>query len=183
MHRYVTYAFLGLLLLFVLYRRVRRAVGFQRLVPAQLWVQTAMFAVICALILQSGVLHPTMLAADLVGIAVGATLAVVAMRATLVEQRDDACYYRPHPWIGMAVALVFIVRLGYRFVGLHAGVKGGGTGFPLRFQEYSSDPVTTGVYFLVAAYWGVFNASLLRRGAAAGRSAQADAGVATGTPQ
>jgi len=184
-HRYINYAPIALVVLFVLYRRIRRTVGFQRLNRAQIWVQTGMFAVVCAIILHSDAFPSATLAADAAGIAIGVTLAVVALRKTLIEERGANVYFRPHPWIGLLVALLFIVRLAYRFLVLRAGHGGNamaGLAPHLQFQTYAQDPVTAGVYFLLAAYWGTFNVWLLRRGRVAAARVPFCGGHCPGAP-
>ena len=160
-----TYVFVGAAVLFTLYRRIRRTVGLQRIAPRSMWTRIALFGVICALFLVSGLTHPVSLLADAVGAAAGAAIAVAALRSTAFERRDDAWYYRTHTWIGLGVSAIFVVRLVYRFALLQSAFTAPGAAGPanLQFGSYAADPVTTGVYFLVAAYYGVYYILIMQR--------------------
>lgn len=166
MNHATSYAILAPILLFALYRRVARTIGPQRLVPLRLWLRIGIFSVLCAAIALNGLLRPLILLADAAGAAAGAILAVAAMRSTVFERRDDGLYYRTHTWIGLAVSALFLVRLAYRFVRLQAllSTAPGAAAEPahLQFGSYSGDPLTAGLYFLVAAYYVVYYGLLLR---------------------
>lgn len=160
-----TYVILALVILFSLYRRVRRTVGVQKIVPRSMWTRIAVFAVICGLFLVSGLTHPLALLADAVGAAAGVAIAVAALRTTAFERRDDAWYYRTHTWIGLGVSALFVARLVYRFAMLQSAFGSGAQAAAphLQFGSYAADPLTTGVYFLVAAYYAVYYILLMRR--------------------
>ena len=178
-----TYVFIGAFAAFVLYTRVRRAGGFQKIVPAQIWVRVGMFAVVCGVILLSGTGRVAAFAADLAGLAAGWCLAGVALRTTVLQKREDAWYFRPHPWIGVALLVLFLGRLAWRFAlaygpAAHAAGAAGASPLAIHFDftSYSGDPLTAGIYFLLAAYYSVYYIVLLRRTAAARQTA---AGVET----
>lgn len=166
-----SFAILALVVLFSLYRRVRRTVGLQRIVPRSMWTRIAVFAVICALFLFAGLTRPLALVADVAGAATGAVIALVALRSTVFEQRDDAVYYRTHTWIGLGISAVFVVRLVYRFTSLQGAFSTSAASSPgaaphLQFASYAADPLTTGVYFLLAAYYAVYYTLLMRKASA-----------------
>ncbi len=160
-----TFVLIGAAVLFSLYRRIRRTVGLQRIVPRSMWTRIALFAAICALFFAGGLHRPLALLADIVGAGAGALIAVTAFRTTTFEQRADGWYYRTHTWIGLGVSAIFVVRLIYRYAvlqGSYAAYTQGATPH-LQFGSYAADPLTTGVYFLVAAYYAVYYILLMQR--------------------
>lgn len=105
----------GALILWAIYRRIRRTIGWQLFLQRKLWVRTIIFAVIGSIFLSGGLLHPISFISDLVGIAIGMTLAFYSASTTSFEQRGASWYFRPNTWVGSLVTLIFLARLAYRF--------------------------------------------------------------------
>jgi len=167
-HLHLSDALVGVFVLVLFYSRVRRAVVLQPVVPLRMWTRSVMFAVVCGLLLGADAPHPTALAADLGGAAAGTALGFLAMRGTVLERRADGCSYRPHPWIGFGLLLLFIGRLVDRLAALYAaGAAAGGGSLSMllpRFDlgAYSRDVWTVAVYFLLAAYSVAYALLVLR---------------------
>ena len=57
---------------FVLYRRVKRSIGFQRYSPKRLKFRIVLFAIVGVILLAVSIIHPILIIADVIGIAAGA---------------------------------------------------------------------------------------------------------------
>lgn len=104
------------LLLFVMYRRVRRNFGRQKLNRGYMIFRMVLLCVVGALLLIPTFFSRELAAVTLVGAAIGVALAIWAARHTRFLQQDGVLYYLPHSYTGMIVAALFIGRLTYRFV-------------------------------------------------------------------
>ncbi len=186
MHLHLTDALVGLFVLGMIYRRLRGSVGFQPLMPLRLWMRSAFFAAFCGLILCLDAEHPAAIAVDLGGGACGLGAALFAMRATALRRQNGAWYYRPHPWIGFLLTVLFVWRLADRLLpAVYTTPAPSGAVAALvphfNLQAYSRDLWTAAVYFLLAAYSVTTALLVLRAARQAERteSAAADARSAT----
>jgi putative flippase GtrA len=103
------------LLLFSIFRRVRRNIGWQQIIQRKLVVRTIIFLVIGSLFISGSAAHPISLISDVIGIMIGVILAYYGARMTNFEERGGTWYYRPNTWIGSLVTALFFARLVYRF--------------------------------------------------------------------
>ena len=109
---------IGAIILFSIYRRVRRNIGWQPLHSRKIKFRTALFLIIGLIFLSIGAFNPVSLISDIIGILFGIGLAYYSGGMTRFEQRDGTWYYRPNTWIGSLVTLIFLGRLFYRFYNL-----------------------------------------------------------------
>lgn len=165
-HAIVVTAAAVALMLFVAYRRVRRAIGRQRLQPTRMKVRVGVLFLVSAafIVVPRGDL--LILAAAAVGAVLGIALAVYALRHTQVETTADGTFYTGHPYIGLGIALLFVGRLIYRFVQMStaSAMMAPGARGASPFAGMVGNPVTTGVFFIVAGYYIAYYTGLLRRG-------------------
>src|SRR3954467_10983672 len=103
------------LVIFGIYRRVRRNIGWQELNPRKLVVRSCIFFIIGLIFLSGGLTHPISLISDIAGILIGILLAYYGASLTTFERREKYFYYRPNIWIGTIVTFIFLARLIYRF--------------------------------------------------------------------
>ena len=77
----------------------------------------------------------------------------------------DGTYYTGHPYIAVGIALMFVGRLVYRFVQLNtaSAMMAPGARSVSPFAGMVGNPVTTGVFFVMAGYYIAYYAGLLRR--------------------
>lgn len=106
------------LLLFIIYRRTRRNIGWQKLNKRKLLVRAFIFLIIGLSLLKVGISHPINLISDFIGILIGSSLAYYGSKKTSFEKRQGDWYFRPNIWIGTAVTVIFFVRLIYRIYSL-----------------------------------------------------------------
>lgn len=158
-----------LLAVFILYRiylRVRRTIGWQQLNPGKMGVMTAILFIIGLIFLIGGALHPISLISDAVGILVGVILAYCGASLTRFEQRGGRWCYRPNTWIGGTVTVLFFGRLIYRVYDMTTMTAPGGfqEGPTLtdRLQSMAGG-WTAGLLLVMFAYYLVYNAILLRK--------------------
>lgn len=165
MHQTYTVVIIVLLVLFSVYRRVRRNIGFQKFHPKQMWTRTILFVVLGLLILVAGYGHPIVYVSDAVGLVLGIALAVAAMYTTKFEQRGADWYYRASGWISGIVLAIFFIRLLYRFVMVYDMAKlHGANRAHFQTSTYVTDPWTAGAIFVLFAYYACYYGMLLRRG-------------------
>lgn len=158
----------GALLLFVIFRRARTLLTRQKIRPTWLALRLAIFAVLGLIILILTLNNPPSLIGDLAGLAAGAGVAWVGLRLTTFERLPDGLYFTPNRYIGLGVFALFLIRLFYRIIvdaGTLSALSGprtlGGTANP--FDQFTRDPLTTAVYFLLVGYYAGYYGLLILR--------------------
>jgi len=152
----ITLAVMAVVIVWVVYRRVQRSIGFQRFVKRRIYARIAIIAVIGALMLASGVVHPIAYVGDAAGLLVGTALALVAVRYLVFEKRESDWYYRTHVWIESVVLVLFLARLVLR---VWEVMQNGGR----QNAAQAEDPVTAGAIFMFVGYYIAFAIGLLRK--------------------
>lgn len=155
------------LMVFIAYRRIRRAIGRQELQPLRMKIRMALLAAasIAFVVVPHG--DVLILAAAAAGAAIGMGLAVYALKHTRVEFTESGTFYTGHPYIGLGIALLFVGRLVYRFVLISTAAPAMEAPRGVSpFAGMIGNPVTTGVFFVVAGYYLAYYTGLLRRGPA-----------------
>jgi hypothetical protein len=160
------------LVVWSIYRRLRRSFGKQRLRPVQMGIRIGLFLLIGGLLLPS-VIHSsvylTSLESLLGGLLAGVALAVWGASRTRYLREQGQLFYVPHTYTGLAVSLLFLGRLVYRFVqvySLQSAAQGGaaaatatGTataGGPnpgLAAASMVSTPLTLGLFYVLLGYY------------------------------
>ena len=158
-----------LVLLFAIYRRVRRTVGYQPISRRRIGVRLAVFVVLAVMVVAANIPHWSFLAVDAVGMLLGAALAFVSMRTTTFEYRDGRWNYRQNMWVGFALLAVFLGRVVFRYYEMMTAnpkllVSGGpgisGNANPMVAAGYA-DPWTAGVFLVLMVYYTGFFVFLL----------------------
>jgi hypothetical protein len=153
------------IILFSIYRRVRRNIGWQQLNTRKVKFRTALLLIIGLIFLAAGAFKPISLISDIVGILIGIGLAYYSGGMTRFEQREGNWYYRPNTWIGSLVTAIFIGRLIYRFYKLYSlgnlsGIQSGQSFQNMSYVNGSS--WTTGLLLIMFAYYVFYYIILLR---------------------
>jgi hypothetical protein len=154
----------GALILYRIFLRVRRNIGWQQLNPGKMKLLTTIFVIIGLIFLIEGAFHLVSLISDIAGILFGVILAYYGGLMTRIEQRDGSWYYRPSIWIGSLVTVLFLGRLTYRIyeaytLGNLAGSQGGLTSIGYD----ANTPWTSGLLLIMFAYYVVYYNILLRK--------------------
>ena len=140
----------ALLIPLALYRRFRRTFGRQLLVPARMLVRIAIFLLI-AVLLTMGARNFALQA--LGGVALGAALALWGASRTRFETENGRRYYIPHTYTGIAVTLLFVGRLIYRFTQSSALGMAGDTATTGGPKAAVQSPLTIGIFFVLIGYY------------------------------
>ncbi|NEW09229.1 hypothetical protein GK047_24965 [Paenibacillus sp. SYP-B3998] len=146
---------------FVIYRRTKRTIGFQRLSPRRLKFRLILFSLIGLIIFMLGFVHPIHFISYAIGLAAGVALGLTAIRHTRFEQRPDGWYYRTHLWVEIAVLVLFLSRIAYRLVFITV-VSNSASMNPADLSQFTKDPLTAGVFFVIVSYYILFLSYLLR---------------------
>jgi heme A synthase len=164
----ITILIVGALILFALFRRAKGLITRQKIRPNTMAVRLGIFAVLGAAILLLTLNNAPILLGDVIGLALGAGLAWVGLRLTTFDRQPDGLYYTPNKYIGIGVFALFAIRLVYKLVvGLSAvdslaGTTARGAGLN-ALSQFSSDPLTTAVYFLLIGYYAFYYTMLILR--------------------
>ncbi|RDI45788.1 hypothetical protein [Falsibacillus pallidus] len=141
---------------FVLYRRIRRSIGFQLYKQRRLIVRMSIFSILLVLILGLSFSHPINLLYDFLGAAAGSLILMYAIRKSLFEMKEDGLYYRTHIWIESFILFVFLSRFIYRFTNWgsisQAAADAGNNPDQVNIA-FTSDPISRAVFFLLAVYY------------------------------
>jgi hypothetical protein len=140
-----------------LYARSRRLIGRQRLSKWRPWVTVTVFPLILVVI---GVLarhQPAALAALSGGAIVGIGLGILGLRLTRFEATPAGAWYTPSAHLGIALSVVLVLRIGYRFIQLSQSVN---VGAPPA--SYASSPVTLLIFGALALYYVTYAVGLIR---------------------
>ncbi|GMA64348.1 hypothetical protein NZD89_03185 [Alicyclobacillus fastidiosus] len=167
MNHYTSVIIIVALVIFGLYRRVRRTVGFQYLVRGRITTRVVIFSILALVILAAGAANPISYVFDAVGLVIGGIIAYISARTTKFEMRNGRWGYLQHLWIGIGLIILFIGRLAFRFIEISQDVG------KIQQQQVSgqnqlaaqsfSDPWTAGVFMLLVAYYIGYFIFLLRK--------------------
>ena len=141
-----------------LYSRVRRMIGRQRLTRWRPWFTVGFFPLILMLLLLASLAHPVNLATLLAGVAAGVVLGVYGLSLTAFEETPQGLYYTPSAYLGIALSLLFIGRIGYRLMQAYAAV-GASSPTPADFVR---SPLTLAIFGTLAGYYIAYAIGLLR---------------------
>lgn len=166
MQHYTTIIIIAVLVLFGLYRRVRRTVGFQYLVRRRLTTRVVIFSILALAILAAGAANPMSYVSDAVGLVIGGIIAYISARTTKFEMRNGRWGYFQHLWIGIGLIVLFIGRLAFHFIEISQEVgkiQQQASGQNQMSAQSLSDPWTSGILMLLVAYYIGYFAFLLRK--------------------
>ncbi len=153
---------IGALLVWAIARRLRRTFGRQPLQPARLWLRVGILTLLGALVVATSVTRDArMLGALAGGLACGLGLGYLGLRHTRFEVTPQGRFYTPHTYIGLAVTLLFVGRLVYRFLYLANGADF--TGDAHGAAAYQRSPLTVGIFAVLIGYYVLFYAGVLFR--------------------
>ena len=167
----IAFAVLVPLILWRLYRRVRRLVGRQRSRAWRHWVAAIFFPALLALLAAAAFSSPLALAALAAGVATGIGLSVWGLRLTRFEMTPEGIFYTPNAHIGIALSLLLVARIAYRFaeIGMAGGFRQAGA------QDFARSPLTLVIFGTLASYYAAYAIGVLRQR----RELRTRSGVAT----
>lgn len=134
------------------------------------------FSLLGGIIFLLGFIHPIHYIGYGLGLAGGTYLGLTANRYTRFEHRNYGWYYRTHLWVEVAVLVLFLGRIAYRYAVIAVTT----TQFnPAELAQFTKDPVTAGVFFIIVSYYVLYFSYLLRESSKLASSAPAADEVAS----
>ena len=158
---------------FVVWRvhaRIRRTIGRQRLSTVRPWLTVFAFPLIFVLLLAPQLWHSSVGLAALAGAAVGAGLGVLGTRLTKFEATPAGLFYTPNAHLGIALSLLLVLRLAWRFVVLQTA----GASVDPPSMQLGPSPLTMAIFGTLAGYYVTCAIGLLRWRARIGAQANAE---------
>jgi hypothetical protein len=153
------YVGIGTLVVWRVYSRIRRVIGRQKLSAVRPWLTVTLFPLLLAVLAFATINHPLAEVALLSGAGLGVALGIIGHRLTRFEATPQGLYYTPNAHLGIALSLLLIGRIGYRFVQLslagNSAVNPYGSGFV-------SSPLTLLIFGTLAGYYVSYAIGLLR---------------------
>ncbi len=140
----------GGLIAWSIYRRVRRNIGRQKLRPRRIITSIVILSVVSVLFIGMSLPQSRLLLGIGGGLLLGALLGFVGLRLTQFETTGEGHFYTPNTHIGVALSLLFVGRLLYRFWVLNDAAAA--PGHPPPFQS----PLTFFIFGLIAGYYVVY---------------------------
>jgi membrane protein CcdC involved in cytochrome C biogenesis len=150
------------LVIWAMYRRVRRSFGAQPIRPASLTVRACIFIVLGVLILVFVPKTPALLGAIVGGMVAGVVLGYFGLRHTRFEVTQKGRVYIPHTYIGLFVTSLLIIRLAMRFLSMN-GQSQQDIAQHDPWAAYQHNPLTLAIFGLVVGYYVFYNLGILRR--------------------
>jgi hypothetical protein len=144
----------GGLIVWGIYRRIRRNIGRQKLRPRRIILSIVIFSAVSVLIIGSSLHNLNLVLGIGGGLLLGAGLGLVGLRLTKFETTDEGHFYTPNTRIGIALSLLFVGRLLYRFWVIRDATIA--PNHPPPFQS----PLTYFIFGLIAGYYIVYYVGL-----------------------
>jgi len=139
----------GGLIVWSIYRRVRRNIGRQKLHPRRIITSIVIFCAISILIFSMSK-NANVLLAFSGGLLLGAALGFAGLRLTKFDTTDEGHFYTPNTYIGGALSLLLVGRMLYRFWQLQS--VSATQNFPALMQS----PLTCFIIGLTFGYYLVY---------------------------
>jgi hypothetical protein len=144
----------------MIYRRLRRSFGRQPLRPKRMTFRMIILAVLGASLAPAALRSAGFLAGEAAGAALGAAFAIWGAKRTRFLTQNAQLYYVPHTYAGIAVSLLVVGRIAYRFVQIYsaggfvsAGAGPGGSPPAAAPAAIVQSPLTVGILFVLIGYY------------------------------
>lgn len=159
----ITAILTGALVLWVLYRRVRRNIGRQQIRAGRMLLRVGMLSVIGVLFAFGALRDSGLLGGLVAGIACGAALGWFGLRHTQFERTDGGVFYTPHTYIGLAVSALLISRLAYRFIAVYPTMQAASQADQNPFAAFQKSPLTLAIFGVLVGYYIFYYAGVLKK--------------------
>ena len=128
---------LAALAMFVIYRRLRRNFGRQALSPTRMTLRIVVLSVLAFALAPTALRSSSFLLADVAGLGVGIALGLYGAERTRFQTVSGRLHYVPHTYTGIAVSLLLVGRLVYRWIAVYGSNAGATTAADMS-QPFSS---------------------------------------------
>jgi drug/metabolite transporter superfamily protein YnfA len=150
------------LVIWAVYRRVRRTFGPQSVRPRALAIRAGIFTLLAIVIFVWMPKTPALLGAIAGGMIAGVVLGYFGLRHTRFETTQKGRVYIPHTYIGLFVTSLLIIRLAMRFLSMNGAYQQYGSE-QNPWAAYQRNPLTVAILGLVVGYYVFYNIGILRR--------------------
>lgn len=137
------------LAVWAIYRRLRRSFGRQQLRPTRMVVRMGILLILAVSLGSLALRSREFLGVEIAGLAAGVAMALWGAKRTRYERHDGQLYYLPHTYTGIAVTLLVLGRLVYRFVQVYGRGSAQGFASPSVVQS----PITVALLFVLIGYY------------------------------
>jgi len=141
-----------------MYSRFKRMVGRQRLSKVRPWITLGVFPTLVVFLLLAARTHPERLALFAVSLGCGLALGMYGFGKTKLEPTKQGLFYTPNAHLGIALSLLFLGRIIFRFIEVYALDPH----LPHGTEDFARSPITLGVFGLLAGYYVSYAIQLLR---------------------
>jgi hypothetical protein len=144
---------------FAVYRRLRRTFGRQLLRPGRMISRMVLLLVVVCALLPMAAQSAEFLAAQLAGAVLGIALGIWGAERTRFQMHGGQMHYLPHTYTGIAISLLFLGRLAFRGVQVYTGANASHVAHAAdRSQAFGPEsmmrsPLTAGIIFVLAGYY------------------------------
>jgi hypothetical protein len=145
------------MVVFAIYRRLRRSFGRQQLRPRRMVLRIAILLVLGASLIPAAMRSGEFLVAEAGGAAAGVALALWGAERTRYVKYDGRLYYVPHTYTGIAVSLLVLGRVVYRGVDIYT------TGADSAQHSAVRNPLTVALLFVLIGYYVFYYSRVLWR--------------------
>jgi hypothetical protein len=170
----ITPLLMAAVVIWVMYRRVRRSFGPQLVQPGRLMFRAGGLFLLGALLLIFAPRELSLYGSFVCGLMGGLVLGYLGLRHTRFETTDKGHFYTPHTYIGLFVTSLLVVRLAMRYVTVYSSPQTYNAS-PNPWAAYQRNPLTLAIFGLVVGYYVLYNIGLLRK-------SQAQVPTTTGAP-
>ncbi|MEP7244045.1 MAG: DUF1453 domain-containing protein [Gammaproteobacteria bacterium] len=151
------------LILFGVYRRIRRTFGRQPVQPKRMIFRIVLMCAVATALVLAASHDGALLAVSAEGLVLGAILAAAGLRLTQFETNAQGRFYTPNAYVGAALTAVFLGRLVYRFITVtpevHAAAQQSATTNP--FDAFQRSPLTMAIFTMLIGYYLTYYAGVL----------------------
>lgn len=150
---------IAVLAVLLIYRRLRRSFGRQRIRPVRMNLRIVILIVLGCSLLPMALKSSQFLMSGLAGLVAGIALGVWGAERTRYQSYNGQLHYVPHTYTGVAVSLLFVGRLVYRIVEVYSMERSSGSsGADVMSQGFAAptmirSPLTEGLLFAVIGYY------------------------------
>jgi hypothetical protein len=155
------------LAVFLIFRRLRRSFGRQPVRPVRMTLRMAVLTALGFALLPLALRSQELLLVESLCAAAGIALALWGAKRTRYLKIGEQLYYVPHTYTGIAISLLVVGRIVYRFAqgystGHALGPGMAGTSVP-AFGPASmlQNPITVGLFFVLIGYYVCYYSRIL----------------------
>jgi hypothetical protein len=146
-----------------MYVRIRRTIGRQPVRPKRMITGIVIYSILFLLLSLAGIQYPKILLGMGGGLLLGVPLAFVGLHFTRFENTPQGRFYTSHPYIGISIAALLVIRMFYRMT-----IIMGASPEARTSQAMMQSPLTFSLFGLLAGYYIAFYAGVLYRSGRSG---------------